>query len=72
MQIYNAEQLSGWCLHFISSNYIAFQNRTEFPQITGANLEYVNEHRWPPLSYLEELGEYEKVMQKRGESCSIM
>lgn len=71
-QIYNAEQLSNWCLHFISSNYIAFEKRKEFSLLTGSNKEHVEEHRWPPLSYLEEVQQYEKEMEKLGEKCSIM
>lgn len=71
-QIYNAEQLSNWCLHFISSNYIAFEKRKEFSLLTGSNKEHVEEHRWPPLSYLEEVKQYEKEMEKMGEKCSIM
>lgn len=71
-QLYNAEQLSNWCLHFISSNYIAFEKRKEFSLLTGSNIEHVEEHRWPPLSYLEEVKQYEKEMEKMGEKCSVM
>ncbi|XP_048780651.2 rho-related protein racA-like isoform X2 [Ostrea edulis] len=71
-QLHNADQLSNWCLHFISSNYIAFEKREEFSLLTGSNQDHVEEHRWPPLSYLEEVKEYEKEMEKVGEKCSIM
>nr|XP_022308728.1 rho-related protein racA-like [Crassostrea virginica] len=71
-QIHNAEQLSNWCLHFISSNYIAFEKRKEFPLLTGSNKTHVEEHRWPPLSYLKEVEVYEQEMEKAGEKCSIM
>ncbi|XP_062609744.1 rho-related protein racA-like [Saccostrea cucullata] len=71
-QLHNAEQLSNWCLHFISSNYIAFEKRKEFPLLTGSNKDHVEENRWPPLSYLEEVKEYEKKMEAVGEKCSIM
>lgn len=40
--------------------------------LTGSNIEYVEEHRWPPLSYLEEVKQYEKEMEKMGEKCSVM
>lgn len=40
--------------------------------LTGSNKEHVEEHRWPPLSYLEEVKQYEKEMEKMGEKCSIM
>ena len=71
-QIHNEEQLSNWCLHFISSNYIAFEKRREFPLLTGSNKTHVEEHRWPPLSYLKEVEVYEQEMEKAGEKCSIM
>ncbi|XP_061177740.1 rho-related protein racA-like [Saccostrea echinata] len=73
--LHNAEELSNWCLHFISSNYIAFEKRKEFPLLTGSNKTHVEENRWPPLSYLEEMKEYEKEYEKkmeaRREKCSI-
>ncbi|KAJ8306845.1 hypothetical protein KUTeg_014929 [Tegillarca granosa] len=71
-QMYNAKQLANWCLFFISSNYIAFQRRQEFKQLLGKNKEHVEEHRWPPLSYIKEVEEYEAKLEKQGEKCSIM
>ncbi|KAL3869767.1 hypothetical protein ACJMK2_042404 [Sinanodonta woodiana] len=65
-----SQQLSKWCLHFIASNYIPFERRPEFYLLEGANKEYVEENRWPPLSYLKELEEYEKLVGKKG--CAIM
>ncbi|XP_072039964.1 rho-related protein racA-like isoform X2 [Amphiura filiformis] len=37
-QFHNATQLANWCLHFISSNYLAFTERSEFTQLNGDNL----------------------------------
>ncbi|XP_064643451.1 rho-related protein racA-like [Lineus longissimus] len=71
-QQHNAEQLAYWCLHFISTNYIAFERRPEFSALGKENSDYVKEHRWPPLKYLEEVKEYEKKMEKAGESCVVM
>ncbi|XP_069121947.1 rho-related protein racA-like isoform X2 [Argopecten irradians] len=71
-QTYNADQLSGWCLHFISTNYTAFQNRAEFPSLKGDNKAYVEENQWPPVSYLEAVKEYEKKYKTKGDKCSIM
>ncbi|CAC5402033.1 RHOBTB1_2 [Mytilus coruscus] len=71
-QAFNANQLAGWCLHFISSNYIAFEKRQDFSKLTGENKDHVEEHRWPPLSYIKEVEVYEAEMQKRGEKCKIM
>ncbi|XP_074655294.1 rho-related protein racA-like isoform X2 [Tubulanus polymorphus] len=69
---HNAEQLVTWCLHFISSNYIAFENRPDFCNLKGEFLDHVEEHRWPPVSYLNEVQEYEIQMTKQGESCQVM
>ena len=57
-QLHGASQLSVWCLHFISSNYVIFKDKEGFSKLTGENLEYINEHRWPPLSYEQAMEEY--------------
>ncbi|KAJ7365818.1 hypothetical protein OS493_002539 [Desmophyllum pertusum] len=51
-QAHNAKQLSGWCLHFISSNLSVFESTEEFDLVQGENRQHVYEHRWPPLSKL--------------------
>ena len=56
---HNAQQLCGWCQHFISSNYSVFETKEEFSQIPEEVMEYVSQHRWPPISYLEALKEYQ-------------
>ncbi|XP_041458150.1 rho-related protein racA-like [Lytechinus variegatus] len=75
-QFHNADQLSAWCLHFISSNYLAFEKRDEFSQLKGDNLNHVTEKRWPPISYLEEVeiweSKYGEKKKKSDEKCSIM
>ena len=77
LQTFNAKQLTTWCLHFISTNYDSFTRRAEFSQLTGSNLEHCSEHRWPPLSYLNELQEYEQKLKATGnkeliDRCSVM
>ena len=64
LQYYNAGQLSKWCLHFISSNYIAFCPRPEWSQLSADNLQHIEEHRWPPVDYLNEVKEYEARIEK--------
>ena len=59
-QLHGASQLSAWCLHFISSNYIIFEDKEEFSKLTGENLDYINQHRWPPLSYEQAMEDYKK------------
>jgi Rho family protein len=44
-QLHNANQLSGWCLHFISSNYLVFEQKEEFAKLNPDNRDYVEEHR---------------------------
>lgn len=64
-QAHNADQLANFCLHFISNNYEPFSCRPEFKKLKGKNLEYIEEHRWPPLSYIKELEIYEKNLKKK-------
>jgi hypothetical protein len=64
--------LERWCLHFIASNYIAFCRRPEFCLLEGANREYIETNRWPPLSYITAVEQYEKEMAARGKSCIVM
>ena len=59
-QLHNAAQLSSWCLHFISSNYVEFESKDEFQRLSGSNLDYVQEHRWPPLSHEAAVEEYQR------------
>ena len=57
-ELHSASQLSAWCRHFIASNYVIFKDKEGFSKLTGENLEYINEHRWPPLSYEQAMEEY--------------
>jgi len=70
-QQHNANQLAQFCLHFIASNFQPMKKRKEFSQLSGDNLNYVEEHQWPPISYLKDLEEYEKAVGKT-ENCCIM
>jgi len=74
-QQHNALQLAQFCLHFISTNYLPFSKRPEFRKLEGENLNYIETHRWPPVSYLKELEEYENAMKKLnkdGDKCILM
>ncbi len=61
-------------MHFITSNYLPFKKRKEFSLLVDENLKHVEEHQWPPVSYLEAAKVYEKEMQAyhKTEKCSIM
>ena len=73
-QAHNAKQLSGWCLHFISTNFSVFELTEEFDLVQGENREHVYEHRWPPLSYLKAKEEYEQSVRETNPNskCKVM
>jgi len=72
--MHNANQLTDFLLHFCCTNYLALEKRSEWKDLKGANKEHVEEHRWPPVSYLKELATYEKAIGKSSEAekCAIM
>ncbi|CAF1620758.1 unnamed protein product, partial [Didymodactylos carnosus] len=72
-QKHNANQLADFCLHFISQNYEPMSKRSEWNLLTGRNLEFIEKHRWPPLSYLQQIGEYEKMVAgtEHSDKCRI-
>ena len=67
-QLHNARQLSSWSLHFISSNYVVFEPKEEYSLLAGENLDYVNDHRWPPLSYEKAIEEYRQKYEGEEEN----
>ena len=42
----------------MASNYIAFEEQESFSRLEEDNRKYVDEHRWPPLSYYTAMEEY--------------
>jgi len=70
-QRHNADQLAQFCLHFISTNFQPMKKRPEFSLLGPENTAYVEEHQWPPVSYLKAVEEYEKLTGK-GTNCIIM
>jgi hypothetical protein len=63
-QRHNAHQLAAFCLHFIAKSYGPFSKRPEFSLLVNENLEYVEKHQWPPVSYWIALEEYDKNHNK--------
>jgi len=59
-QDFHAKQLEAFCFHFISMNYQPMIKRAEWSKLKGANIKYVEDNQWPPLSYLKELEKYER------------
>lgn len=39
---------------------MVFKDKEEFSQLVGDNMDYINQHRWPPLSYEQAMEEYRK------------
>ena len=86
--LHNSQQLSGWCQHFISSNYSIFELKEDFLHIPEEAMEQISEHRWPPVSYLSAIEEYQRkygsddqqeifsgkrrIAKKTTERCCIM
>ena len=79
---YNATQLEEWCLFFLSSNYSVLSNIDSnwLNTVSDENRKYIQEHRWPPSSYLEAVEKYaedhaawkeecERVSQQRSAKC---
>eukprot|EP00735_Rhodelphis_limneticus_P014700 TRINITY_DN8772_c0_g1::TRINITY_DN8772_c0_g1_i1::g.23869::m.23869 TRINITY_DN8772_c0_g1::TRINITY_DN8772_c0_g1_i1::g.23869 ORF type:complete len:772 (-),score=142.47,sp/P34147/RACA_DICDI/38.57/4e-90,sp/P34147/RACA_DICDI/43.85/9e-27,Ras/PF00071.17/9e-43,BTB/PF00651.26/2.5e-05,BTB/PF00651.26/4e-17,BTB/PF00651.26/1,BTB/PF00651.26/9.6e+03,Miro/PF08477.8/1e-10,BACK/PF07707.10/3.3e+03,BACK/PF07707.10/0.035,Polyoma_coat2/PF00761.15/0.24,Polyoma_coat2/PF00761.15/1.6e+03,Ndc1_Nup/PF09531.5/16 TRINITY_DN8772 len=62
-QLHGSTQLTAFCLHFISVNYEPMSKRPEFQRLEGSNLDHVTEHRWPPLSYYDDVARYEAEME---------
>ena len=74
---HNAKQLVGWCLHFISTNYSVFETKGDIQRLDEDHATYVIDHRWPPVSYIREMEEYQKkysgeAPSESGTKCMIM
>ncbi|XP_041792228.1 rho-related BTB domain-containing protein 2-like [Chelmon rostratus] len=66
-QFHGAQQLTGWCLHHICTNYNSVCRK--FPRDMKAksteNQEYFEKHRWPPVWYLKEDDHYQRARKER-------
>eukprot|EP01112_Ceratiomyxa_fruticulosa_P020444 TRINITY_DN6959_c0_g1_i1.p1 TRINITY_DN6959_c0_g1~~TRINITY_DN6959_c0_g1_i1.p1 ORF type:complete len:599 (-),score=138.92 TRINITY_DN6959_c0_g1_i1:147-1943(-) len=72
-QMHNAPQLETFMKHFISTNYLPLFKVAEFQELSDENKEYLKEHQWPPVSYLNAVAEYEKAIgQKSGGDGAVM
>eukprot|EP00164_Ancoracysta_twista_P001871 GFYU01002459.1.p1 GENE.GFYU01002459.1~~GFYU01002459.1.p1 ORF type:complete len:823 (-),score=207.42 GFYU01002459.1:385-2853(-) len=63
-QLSNAKQLEEFCLHFMSVNYEPFSKREDFSSLQGDNLKHVVEHQYPPLSYWDQMAQYERDVEE--------
>ncbi|CAL8247672.1 unnamed protein product [Merluccius merluccius] len=66
-QFHCAQQLTGWCLHHICTNYNSVCRK--FPRDMKAksaeNQEYFEKQRWPPVWYLKEDDHYQRARKER-------
>ena len=53
--MYNADQLSGYLLCVVATNFHDLKETEEFQKLTAENVAYVRKHGWPPLSYCNSL-----------------
>eukprot|EP01113_Clastostelium_recurvatum_P017139 TRINITY_DN2004_c0_g1_i1.p1 TRINITY_DN2004_c0_g1~~TRINITY_DN2004_c0_g1_i1.p1 ORF type:complete len:614 (+),score=151.93 TRINITY_DN2004_c0_g1_i1:176-1843(+) len=71
-QLYNAPQLEAFMKHFLSTNFQPIKDRNEYAELSAENKAYLEEHQWPPLSYLKAVAEYEKAIGKSSGDCCVM
>ncbi|XP_037115312.1 rho-related BTB domain-containing protein 2-like [Syngnathus acus] len=66
-QFHGAQQLTGWCLHHICTNYNSVCRK--FPRDMKAksadNQDYFEKHRWPPVWFLKEDDHYQRARKER-------
>ncbi|XP_078252600.1 rho-related BTB domain-containing protein 3 isoform X2 [Rhinoraja longicauda] len=71
-KFHNATRLSTWLLHFIASNYLIFSQKLEFQELSDEEQAFVENHRWPSSSYLQELTEYRHRIHSGRSRCILM
>ncbi len=63
-----AKQLTTFLRHFFSVNFFAVSKRDDFANLDKDHKNYILENQWPPVSYFDQVKEYEKkraAWQKR-------
>jgi small GTP-binding protein len=60
---HNAPQLKTWFLDWCSANYQPLTKRNDFIELEGADKDYIIQHQYPPLAYLEQIAQYEKDLK---------
>ncbi|XP_041041355.1 rho-related BTB domain-containing protein 3 [Carcharodon carcharias] len=71
-KFHNSTRLSTWLLHFIASNYLIFSQKLEFQELSEEEQAFVENHRWPSSSYLQELTEYRHHIHSGRSRCTLM
>ncbi|KAF3850741.1 hypothetical protein F7725_012513 [Dissostichus mawsoni] len=72
-QFHGAQQLTGWCLHHICTNYNSvcrkfpreMKSKSTDSVFNADNQEYFEKHRWPPVWFLKEDDHYQRARKER-------
>lgn len=66
-QIHNADQLSDFCLYYITVHYneICHNNVKLLRSLHPENQAFLNRNRWPPIWYLKEYDYFERCIRER-------
>jgi len=66
-QMYNADQLTDFCLHHVCVNYrdIYQKQSKTLRSLHPENQAYLNRNRWPPVWFQKELDFYERCVRER-------
>ncbi|XP_020895066.1 rho-related protein racA [Exaiptasia diaphana] len=59
-EYHNATQLYKWCCYIITIYYANFEKLEDLALLKPQVRAYLENHRWPPLSYLAELEEFKR------------
>lgn len=60
---HNAPQLKTWFLDWCGANYVPLTKRKDFQDLQGDDKDYIVQHQYPPVSYLEEVAKYERDLK---------
>ncbi len=66
-ELHQGNLLAAFLKHFIATNYGPMSRRPEFEALDSSpdTKAYIEEHKWPPQSYLDELAAYEAKMSSK-------
>ncbi|OTF73074.1 Rho GTPase-like protein, partial [Euroglyphus maynei] len=66
-QIHNADQLTEFCLYYITTHYndICHNHTKSLRSLHPENQAYLNRNRWPPIWYLKEFDYFERCVRER-------
>ena len=65
--MHNADQLAAFCVWYLRCNYAQIYRRSAklIGRLSPANQVTLSANRWPPVWYLREVDEYERMLLER-------